>query len=260
MNILGFTFVLIFTNAWAGNLSDLVRCGSGGGESSGVVGNQTYYSVGGSPNFCKSSSLNKTGGFTYSNVNNGNTCGAGKVCSRGTCTSVTVTCSSSSVIGDVCTGGAVYAGQFGGNNYMITPSNCIDSTCSNLDTAAAGDTYTTAWATGGGNPAYGVATGATSLTNGVTNTNILAGSYTDTNAAKFCQNLIFGGYTDWYLPAIDELIHLYANRSAFGFDTAVNYWSSTEQTINNAYYMNINGTRTSYDRSYSYHVRCVRRF
>ena len=265
MNLkLGFTFILIFTNAWAGNLSDLVRCGTSGSEISGVVGNQTYFTVGGEPNYCRSSALSSFGGYTHTNVNDGNTCGAGKVCSRGRCTSTTVTCSDSSIVGDICTGGAVYAGQNAGFKYMITPSNCRDLTCSNMGTALAGDTYTRAWARDVvGATAYGVVTG-TSETDGVTNTNNLAGNYIDTDAAKFCQNLNFGGYTDWYLPARSELQYIATIRASLGFDTSgAYYWTSSETgTVQLAYSVRFSdgGLRASDDRKLSLRVRCVRRF
>lgn len=50
-------------------------------------------------------------------------------------------------------------------------------------------------------------TGATSLINGNTNSNILnSATYP---AAYWCKQLTIGGYTDWYLPAKNELEVLY---------------------------------------------------
>lgn len=50
----------------------------------------------------------------------------------------------------------------------------------------------------------------TNRTNGPTNTTTMAtaGIYP---AASFCENLTSGGYTDWYMPAVDELQILYVN-------------------------------------------------
>lgn len=56
---------------------------------------------------------------------------------------------------------------------------------------------------------YGTSTGATSVINGPSNSATLAalgGSY---QAAVFCEGLSIGGYTDWYLPAKNELEVLY---------------------------------------------------
>ena len=33
----------------------------------------------------------------------------------------------------------------------------------------------------------------------------LATQFTDTMAAKHCENMDYAGYTDWYLPALEEL-------------------------------------------------------
>jgi hypothetical protein len=49
--------------------------------------------------------------------------------------------------------------------------------------------------------------GATSLIDGLANTN----SMNDANhpQAQFCRSLTIGGYTDWYMPALNELITMY---------------------------------------------------
>ncbi|MFA5175558.1 MAG: LamG-like jellyroll fold domain-containing protein [Patescibacteria group bacterium] len=54
-----------------------------------------------------------------------------------------------------------------------------------------------------------------------------------TSAAKLCDDLISGGYSDWYLPSRNELNKLYLNRVAIGgFSLTSWYWSSSES---NAY-------------------------
>jgi hypothetical protein len=61
-----------------------------------------------------------------------------------------------------------------------------------------------------------------------------------------CEELDFGGYTDWFLPNYDELQILYEKQAIIGFvdtmpGTAL-YWSSTEdETITSSAY-NINFT------------------
>jgi hypothetical protein len=55
---------------------------------------------------------------------------------------------------------------------------------------------------------YNVAdSGATSLIDGLANTNAM----NDANhpQAQFCRSLTIGGYTDWYMPALNELITMY---------------------------------------------------
>jgi hypothetical protein len=57
---------------------------------------------------------------------------------------------------------------------------------------------------------YNGSTGATSRWDGVQNTiNLL--SYSSSHAPQFCNNLTINGYSDWYMPAIDELELLYRN-------------------------------------------------
>jgi hypothetical protein len=48
------------------------------------------------------------------------------------------------------------------------------------------------------------------------------------SALTYCANLESWGFTDWYLPNIDELSNVfYSNRVALGV-TSDNYWSSTD--------------------------------
>lgn len=81
---------------------------------------------------------------------------------------------------------------------------------------------------------------------GLTNTNSIINSGGSTSdAAGLCHSYNGEGYTDWYLPSIDQLNILLYNRfnvnkslssigaTVLGFNT---YWSSTEQSTTYAYY------------------------
>jgi hypothetical protein len=82
---------------------------------------------------------------------------------------------------------------------------------------------------------YGTVRGTTSTTNGDLNTGTLYGFGSAAHpAAYYCRTLTTGGYSSWYLPALNELLTLYSNKAAVPFATAdsfVNdtYCSSTEQ-------------------------------
>jgi len=71
----------------------------------------------------------------------------------------------------------------------------------------------------------------TAINTGAANTNaIVLGCTTAGIAAKLCYDLVLNTYTDWYLPAKDELNLMYVNlhtQSLGGFASAY-YWSSSE--------------------------------
>ncbi len=81
---------------------------------------------------------------------------------------------------------------------------------------------------------FGTTTGAvgTAIGTGAQNTiSIINGCSTAGIAARICDDLVLGGYSDWYLPSEDEINQLYINRMAIGGFTNPNYtsyWSSSE--------------------------------
>lgn len=109
-----------------------------------------------------------------------------------------------------------------------------------------------------------VITGATgsAIGTGNSNTNLIvssqgAGSY----AAKLCSDLVLGGYSDWYLPSLDELNKLYLNKSTIGGFTSNVYWSSKEINNVGAWGQNFsNGVQNAYDKQGIYYVRAIRSF
>jgi Protein of unknown function (DUF1566) len=109
---------------------------------------------------------------------------------------------------------------------------------------------------------------------GLTNTNtILVNCSTSGIAAQLCSSLTRGGYSDWYLPSIDELEKLYEFRLMQSWPS-VNYvlfpgnyyWSSTEVYSNNAngayYYDFFDGTGIKIETNKQYYnsVRAIRSF
>ncbi|MGC9331967.1 MAG: DUF1566 domain-containing protein [Bacteroidales bacterium] len=103
--------------------------------------------------------------------------------------------------------------------------------------------------------------GATSLTNGQANTDSLveefeSGSY----AAYICDTMTAYGYTDWYLPAKDELNAIYQQKDTLGSFSEYYYWSSTEYDEQNVWVQNFSDGTQAIDTKSTYnYFRCVRR-
>ncbi|MFP5042936.1 DUF1566 domain-containing protein [Parasediminibacterium sp. JCM 36343] len=97
---------------------------------------------------------------------------------------------------------------------------------------------------------------------GGTNTDkIIAVLGNGNNAASICRNYRGGGFSDWYLPSINELELIYLNNNVVGgIQGATIYWSSTESTQNGttfAWGQNLNDGM-QYQDVYEYSKYCVR--
>ena len=114
-------------------------------------------------------------------------------------------------------------------------------------------------------PTY-VATGAVSTWNGQGNSSMCG-----CNAASLCMGYSGGGYSGWYLPAIDELSLIYHTRYILnkniegvpGANILSNntYWSSTEYANSNAWsFYFYNGDANLSSKVYDTWVRAVRAF
>lgn len=206
----------------------------------------------------------------------------------------------SAAIGTVCQGGTIYIGSLspgsssgsGTDLYVTTPGGCTDDTSlatgpradgnsdyssGDFNTTCAGglDTVDKTWDEGM-NADYDIP----SLTNfpsgdgtddkyGDENTDIISSILGQSSggahaAARFCKYMVFGGYSDWYLPSKQEIKLIYnARASLSGLDTSTwaNYWTSTEGTsMGSALGISMNsGTIGTGDKGSSYKLRCVRR-
>ena len=101
------------------------------------------------------------------------------------------------------------------------------------------------------------------LGSGISNTSLIvstigAGSY----AAKICFDLVLNGYSDWYLPSIDELIKLYQNKNSIGGFTLNYYWSSSFfNWTGNPYYTKFSdGANSAASQTNLWSVRAIRSF
>jgi len=125
--------------------------------------------------------------------------------------------------------------------------------------AALSDQGTTAWGCAG-TPIDGT---STILGAGQTNTTaIVNGCSTAGIAARLCNDLVMGGYSDWYLPSKDELSKLYINKYLIGGFANFYYWSSSEYYYQVVWTQNFgNGSQTGHYKSdIINYVRAVRSF
>ncbi|MHC1776310.1 MAG: hypothetical protein AB9834_12965 [Lentimicrobium sp.] len=110
-----------------------------------------------------------------------------------------------------------------------------------------------------------IPTGATATALGTGNANTLlivaALGGSESYAAKLCSDLDLGGYSDWYLPSLDELNKLYINKDVVGGFANDLYWSSSEFNFFGAYLQGfVNGAQDYDFKELQIRVRAVRAF
>ncbi|HVK61559.1 MAG TPA: DUF1566 domain-containing protein [Bdellovibrionales bacterium] len=194
-------------------------------------------------------------------------------------------------IGQACTGTtALYLGTHDGGSYMITPSGCTDSatpTC-----AGGNDTVFKAWRGSTGSdvdiPTLGNITDATAAAaerGAYATTEIVNhASVSSDSVADFCENMVYGGFSDWKLPSKSELAYIYCKSTPSSHSTsnpqdfvncggsgpsnqltgfaAAYYWSTTEYDYRYAWITSFsNGSHSGTSgKSTSRYFRCIRRY
>ena len=109
-------------------------------------------------------------------------------------------------------------------------------------------------------------TQGTAVGTGAANTAAFVADCNATNAAaKIADAYALNGYTDWFLPSIDELNLLYQQKTVVGgFVSNSYYWSSTESDSVNAWALyfdyNYGQQQFSKGKGTSFRVRAVRAF
>lgn len=83
------------------------------------------------------------------------------------------------------------------------------------------------------------------------------------SVAKRCYDFEFGGYSDWYLPSLDELNLMYENLhvNGLGYFTSISYWASTEGNTTQAYRITFStGVASLQTKTTTYRFRPIRQF
>jgi hypothetical protein len=100
-----------------------------------------------------------------------------------------------------------------------------------LEAAPAGTEFTAEWGDGSTN----VAGTGSEVGSGRRNTQLIVAALgANESAARICANLNVNGYTDWFLPSIDELDLMYKNlkQEGLGGFKDIFYWSSSQDSGN----------------------------
>lgn len=159
-------------------------------------------------------------------------------------------------IGDLCADGTVFAGW-----HPISYSHLFIPTADQQRPGAPG-VYIMMWKNG----AAADDITSDSIIDGQVNHTNRAGAIGDFPPFQACEDLSFGGHTDWYLPSQVELYYLWSVRGVIeaagnitNFQSAI-YWASTEFSNTHAWSAAFtNGNQNNNFKSNSYRVRCVRR-
>lgn len=154
-------------------------------------------------------------------------------------------------IGDIYQGGIVFYLDGNGGGMVASPMDQENSSWGCVGIDLNGDNNS-------------VSPELTGIGDGQTNTTYIVNNCIDCcNAASICDNLVLGGYSDWFLPSKDELILMYENLHSQGLgDFEGNYyWSSTEINDTLAWYKPFySQTQLNGKKDYGYYIRAVREF
>ncbi|WP_016990084.1 DUF1566 domain-containing protein [Flavobacterium sp. ACAM 123] len=143
-----------------------------------------------------------------------------------------------------------YIFQSGDTGFISGETHGLITTTSNQSTGAqwgcSGTSINTSWNIGTGQ------NNTTSIVNGCS---------TSSTAARICNDLVSGGYSDWYLPSYNELEKMYSNRIAIGGFANTYYWSSSQYstTTSLSKYFYTGGGYTS-SKTDTLYVRVIRKF
>jgi hypothetical protein len=98
------------------------------------------------------------------------------------------------------------------------------------------------------------------LGSGNYNTNaIVAAQGSGNYAAKLCSDLILNGYSDWYLPSLDEFSRI-CSVLTLNDPSVRQYWTSSQSSPSMAWCYSSNAYTNTVAKSTLFHVRAIRNF
>lgn len=153
-----------------------------------------------------------------------------------------------------------------GGKIFITPSTVGNSTGNYFEAAPISSELITSWATNINSNQTTAVSGAdgTAIGTGQQNTIDIvaqAGNVAATSAAADASGNTYGGFSDWFLPSLDELAELYTNRVIVGDFSSSPYWSSSEFDFEFAWFQSFNDGTPEPSLKYNFaFVRPVRMF
>jgi hypothetical protein len=102
---------------------------------------------------------------------------------------------------------------------------------------------------------------ATAIGSGQANTTAIVNGCGESGiAARLCNDLVLNGYDDWFLPSLDELSEMYAQKATIGASDNT-YWCSSEVFFLSAWVIHFgNGMVGNQDKNMGYSVRAIRVF
>lgn len=99
----------------------------------------------------------------------------------------------------------------------------------------------------------------TAIGTGRSNTTAMAGI--DHPAAEAARAATYGGFTDWFVPAKDELMMVYGQRVNIGGLGTGFYWSSSQSAIDRAWIQNFSdGVQSVTSKTGEWNLRLIRAF
>jgi hypothetical protein len=107
---------------------------------------------------------------------------------------------------------------------------------------------------------------STAIGTGQANTTAIINSCSESGiAARYCDDLVLNGYSDWFLPSKDEMEQMYLQRDVIGgFADPGFYWTSSESTADNAYMKRYGEWGSDWDQTWKGNVgmytRAIRAF